>query len=204
MKGILKAFFTSVICAAVFLAAAYIYLNMEIKTDKTEKTEVKDYTVSYTQNPPDDCGVLVTFPDESGCLIFFDFTKTSITALFCNDVNLVQKEYKGYSVDYNLEADYNLLSGIIDRCGGIDLKLTEELLRYTGIQITDILSTKVDTTSIRSPIAKAIFKTIGANGIDSELLVYVIENSNTNLTVPVCLNWHKYLKDMCQNTTVIN
>lgn len=201
MKGILKAFFTSVVCSAVFLAAAFVYLNMEVKS---EKTEAKDYTVPYTQSTPDDCGVLVAFPDESGCLIYFDFTKSSITALFCDDVDSVQNQYKGYSVNYNLEADYDLLSGIIDRCGGIDLDITEDVLRYTGLQITDILSTKVDTNTIRALIAKAVFRAIGENGIDSELLVYVIENSNTDLTVPVCLNWHEYLKDMCQNATVIN
>ena len=201
MKGILKAFFTSIVCSAVFLAAAYVYLNMEVKS---EKTEAKDYSVPYTQSSPDDCGVLVAFPDKSGCLIYFDFTNSSITALFCNDVDTVQKQYKGYSVDYNLEADYNLLSGIIDRCGGIDLDITESVLRYTGFQITDILSTKVDTSTIRVLIAKAVFKAISENGIDSELLVYVIENSNTDLTVPVCLNWHEYLKDMCGNVTVIN
>ena len=201
MKGILKAFFTSVVCSAVFLAAAFFYLNMEVKS---EKTEAKDYTVPYNQSTPDDCGVLVAFPDESGCLIYFDFTKSSITALFCDDVDSVQNQYKGYSVNYNLEADYDLLSGIIDRCGGIDLDITEDVLRYTGLQITDILSTKVDTNTIRALIAKAVFKAISENGIDSELLVYVIENSNTDLTVPVCLNWHEYLKDMCQNATVIN
>ncbi len=201
MKGILKVFFTSVICSAVFLAAAFVYLNMEVKS---KQTEVKDPTIPYTQTAPDDCGVLVSFPDKSGCLVYFDFTKSAITTLFCDDVDLVQKEYKGYSVDYNLEADYDLLSGIIDRCGGIDLLLSENVLRYTGVQITDILSTKTDTTDIRAVIAKAIFKTISENGIDAELLVYVIENSNTDLTVPVCLDWHEYLKDMCQNATVIN
>lgn len=201
MKGILKAFLTSVVCSVVFLAAAFVYLNMEAKT---EKTEVKDPTIPYTQSAPDDCGVLVAFPDESGCLVYFDFTKSSITTLFCDDVDSVQKEYKGYSVDYNLEADYELLSGIIDRCGGIDLKITENVLRYTGFQITDFLSTKADTREIRAVIAKAVFKTIAENGIDTELLVYVIENSNTDLSVPICLNWHEYLKDMCQNATVIN
>ena len=153
---------------------------------------------------PDNCGVLTEFPDETGCVIYFDFANSSITALFCDDVNEIGKEYKGYSVDYNLKADYPLLSGIIDRSGGINLDIKDGLLRYTGIQITDILSTIGDPTNIRSIIAKAIFKSISENGITTDDMVYIIENSETDLSVPICLSWPEYLKDMCRNSTVIN
>lgn len=202
MKGVLKAILTTAVCAALFLSAFLFYTNMNGK--KTEKTEAKNNSVPYYKSTPDDCGVLVEFPDETGCVVYFDFTKESITAIFTDDVKNVGKSFRGYSVDYTLCADYDLLSGIIDRSGGVDLNLKGSLLRYTGVQITDILSGIGDPTSIRGIVAKAIFKSISENGVTNDDIVYIIENSKTDLSVPVCLSWPEYLKDMCRNASVIN
>ncbi len=202
MKGILKTIFTTAVCAALFLSASLFY--MEISSKKTEEAEAKNDNVPYYESTPDDCGVLIEFPDETGCVVYFDFSKTGITAIFTDDVSNVGKSFRGYSVDYTLCADYELLSGIIDRSGGIDLNIKNELLRYTGVQIIDLLAGIGDPTSIRASIAKAIFKSISENGVTKEDIVYIIENSETDLSVPICLSWPEHLKDMCKNASVIN
>ena len=47
-------------------------------------------------------------------------------------------------------------------------------------------------------------KKISDTGIDDEIFSYTVEKTETNITVPDCYNWNKYIKELCKNGEIIN
>ena len=124
--------------------------------------------------------------------------------LFDTEQTAVGDTLYGYSVDYLIEGDYDLLSGIIDIAGGIEMENGEEVLRFTGVQVTDILSRTTDREELRRKIISKIIEKIRETGFQKADFLYIIENSNTNLTVPDCYYWSDYITDLCTNARIIN
>ena len=109
----------------------------------------------------------------------------------------------GYSIDYSITLDYDIIAGIIDRIGGIELESDGELLRYTGIQVVDLIYTNEPKDAARN-IITAIFSAISKNGFSKSDFVYIIDNGNTDLTVPICFDWPLYIKALCRNFSFAN
>lgn len=205
LKSTLKMLLSSVICAAVLFLGAYIYFSGSIKSEN-ERTEAKNYDVPYEAATPQDCGLLFEFPDKTGCLIYIEFSKTMASAVFIDDCSENETEYYGYTVDYKLEVDYQFLSSLIDRAGGIELEDEngQEILRYTGVQVVDMLSSTGETAPFRSKILSALFKSFAKNGFSKDDLIFVIQNSKTDLTIPKCFNWAGYLSEISSRAVVVN
>ena len=43
---------------------------------------------------------------------------------------------------------------------------------------------------------------ISENGFSKDDFSYIIEYGNTDLTVPVCYDWEKYIKQMCSSVNI--
>lgn len=201
--SVLKTAFIVFSCGLIIFLIAYIYLYFNLKNNE-QTAEVKKNDVPYSATSPQNTGLLFKFPDNSGCMVYLDFSSQMIYATVIDDCKKKASEYYGYSVDFTVNSDYYLISAIIDRIGGIELNITGEELRYTGIQITDIISSKTDIAEIRKEIIRSVFKEISKNGFSKDDFVYIIENSDTDLTVPDCFFWEDYIKEMSLRCVLTN
>ena len=201
-KGILKIFFTVSFCAALFAASAYFYLTITIEKQNSA-ADTKQSGIPYS-SLPEDSGVLFAMPDGRGVLIYLEFSQNSISAVFIDDCSDGDSVYYGYPADYRIEGDYTLLAGIIDNAGGIELGTDEDRLRYTGVQVEELLSYTSDIRSLSKEVIRGLFKSIYKNGFQSSDMSYIMENCiSSTLTLPECLNWDEYLPNMASAVTVI-
>ncbi len=201
-KAALKRAFIFLCCALVFFGGSYAYLSINLESEGKQEAEAKDYTVPY-EKLPDDKGVLFTTPDNSAVLVYLSFTDSAIRLLNIESYNEQQSEYFGYSVDFTINADYALLGGIIDRIGGLNLETEGQFMRYTGVQVIDMLSSSYGE-DIKSQVIFAVFEQISKNNFSKEDFVYIIENSDTDLTVPDCYYWPDYIADMSRRVDFVN
>ena len=197
----LKSAFVIFFCFIMFFGGSYAYLWSNLK--ETEKSaDTKDFNVPYSSVPAD-CGLLINAPLNQKWLIYLDFTETVCTVISCDDIKQDAKMHLGYSIDYTITLDYDIIAGIIDRIGGIELESNGELLRYTGIQVVDLIYVNGENISARD-IISAIFYAISKNGFSKSDFVYIIDNGNTDLTVPICFDWPLYIKSLCRNFSFAN
>ncbi|MBQ3817178.1 MAG: hypothetical protein II802_02765, partial [Clostridia bacterium] len=110
----------------------------------------------------------------------------------------------GYKINYRVSSDISLLAGIIDLVDGIEIPIENEKLRYTGVQIADLVSTTVEKQVLKREITTALFDKISEVGLQKSDFVYIIENSETDLTVPQCYYWDEKIREMAQNTVILN
>jgi hypothetical protein len=197
-KFYLKLFSICAVCGAIFILSGYFYLN-----HKLEPAEIKNPSIPYTQSAPESKGIMFDICGDRS-LAFINFEAGTLNIAF--DVGETKKGDKlyGYTVDYTIESDYELLAYIIDIAGGIDLTFNDETLRYTGVQVTDILTHTADRKDLRRQVITAILKKIKNTGFQKEDFLYIIENSKTNLTIPDCYYWSDYIKTICNNMQIIN
>jgi len=92
----------------------------------------------------------------------------------------------------------------VDILGGIEMSDGEEVLRYTGVQISDMLSRNADSDAISREIILKLVEKIEKTGFQNEDFLYIIENSNTDLTVPDCYYWPEYISAICGNVQIVN
>lgn len=176
----------------MFVGVGYFYLDSNTK----EQTQNEALSVPYAY-VPESAGVLF---DISGnkTLFYLDFEEKSVSVVIADGINEEQEELYGYPIDYTIKSDYNLLAGIIDAVGGIELKSGEEQLAFTGVQVVETLTTTPESEELRREIIAKILSKIAIDGFSRQDFLYIIENSETNLTVPACYYWQDYINELCK------
>lgn len=182
---------------ALFVGGGYLYLRRSFKP--AEGTASK---IPYTFSAPENKGVMLEICGEL-TYIYLNFKDEKLTVIIPPYSDYGDEIY-GYPIDYKIKSDYSLISALIDYAGGIELSDGETVLRYTGVQIAEILSRTADISEMKRDIITALIKRIAENGIDGEAFNYIIENTQTNLTVPDCFDWAAYMAKLCQNGKIIN
>lgn len=201
-KGILKTFFTVSFCVVVFAAGAYLYLTFAVERQNSA-ADTKKSGIPYSSKP-DDSGVLFVMPDGSGALIYLEFSSNSVSAVFIEDCNSDDSVFYGYPADYRIHCDYKLLAGIIDNAGGIELGEKEKRLRYTGVQVIELLSYTSDYRKTVKEMLSSLFESISKNGFSASDTTYILENcESSTLTLPECFEWYEYIPQMSSAATVI-
>ncbi|MBO4734483.1 MAG: hypothetical protein J5662_08405 [Clostridia bacterium] len=201
MKKFFKIALTFFLSASIFFGCSYFYLYNSLK--KTEKAaEKKQENIPYYETPVS-CGLHFLLPAGKEILIFLDFEERIAYIIDINKNAVAEEGYAGYGFDYDFHVDYAVLSALIDRLGGIDLTVNNEPLRFTGVQVCDALC---KNTSPEFPFETvfAVCERISQNGFSSDDFVFLIENSETTLTVPVCIYWQDYIKDMFADAVFVN
>lgn len=168
-------------CIVLFFAVAVGVLTPH--TDRTggDNSESVPY---YNTELPDSRGFLFNFYGGGAVFINFDFYSEK-TAVIVFDDNAKESEILqyGYTADTVLQADYTFLAEFIDLYGGLELKVGEETGRYTGVQITDMLSRNTGKT-LKKQIIGGVLDKILKNGFTKEQLLFIIENTETDLNYP--------------------
>lgn len=201
LKKIFKRVFIAVLSLILFFGVAYAYLHYNFNNATTDADQ-KDYTVPYERRPQN-CGIAFVYPNSSATLVYLDFENTCIRLLDLNDFSENQKYYRGYSADYSVKTSYELIEGLVDRVGGVNIEYGGELLRYTGVQVIDLISNGCGA-EIKNQILAEIFKQISKNNFSKEDFVYIIENSESNLSIIDCIYWLDYIKDMSGKISFID
>lgn len=168
---------------------------------KTIEAEQKQESVPYKKTPSN-CGISFVFPGGNASLVYLDFKKMCINVVEISEFDEKIYLYNGYTNDYQVYITTELLEGIIDRIGGIDLTFEDETLRYTGSQVMDCLI-RDNTNKVKRQIISQIFEKISKNDFSKDDFVYIIENSKSNLKLIDCIYWIGYLKEMSATVNFI-
>lgn len=202
MKRKVKYIFSFIsICALVcliFVCSGYLYIKHEFQPAKTSEE-----SIPYYKSVPENTGILFDICGDR-TLCYMDFEKGSMNLIFDTGSALVGERLYGYKINYTVNGDYSLLAGIIDIIGGIELESEGELLRHTGVQITDILSKTYDRKDLRLKIITKIIEKVSEKGFQKKDFLYIIENSETNLTVPDSYYWSEHIKVVCGEVKIIS
>ena len=196
-KGLLTAFVSALLSFAVMLTAAYVYMSADRAKKSVGSTESR---VPYKQKQ-ESKGVMFLLPDGTGCLFHLDFENESVTAVLTETADPYADDLGGYGIDFTVELSFDTAEGIIDRAGGVNLEEDGQMLRFTGFQVIQLISQGAGM-DLRREIVCEVLSGFAKNSITAGDLVYIIENSQTDLTVPECYGWHQDLPQMFENATV--
>lgn len=176
---------------AVVFCCGYFYLESRL-----EEMIVSDNvnSVPYYSTPDN---FTVSFKICEDSLLFnFDFDNESVNIAFLENENA---NY-GYNIDYTVQCDYETVGYFVDIVGGIDIENT----RYTGVDITELLEYSTVDFLKRKEITEKIMLGISKNGLTQKDMIYLIENSKTNLKFNECFLWTEYIPELCGFIRFIN
>ena len=201
LKGIFKRIFIVSFCGVLFFCASYLYLdssvgNLSFKTNQTD--EETPYKLL-----PQNSGIVFILPDDSAVMAYLDFKNNCINLIDVQQYDKNQTVYYGYPAEYSVEVSYDLIEGIVDRIGGINLEYQDESLRFTGRQTVEIIKQN-DIKEMKRQLIFEIFNCIAKNNFSKSDFVYIIENSKSNLSIVECITWIDYIRDMCKNVKFAN
>ena len=183
-------------CGALFFGAVYGYLYYNINK-KILSADEKDFETEY-QYLPDSEGIGFLLPDSSAILVYLNFKENCINVVNIDVYDQKCDLYYGYTMDYIVEVDEQLIGGIVDRVGGVNVSVGGQTYRYTGSQVDELMKT-VSSDSVKSQIISEIFKQISKNGFTRENFVYILQNAETNLTIIDCINWLGFIDKIKEN-----
>jgi len=190
---------TVCICVGViFVGTGYLYLDKEL-----EPAENKVSSVPYSPDVPENAGVMFKIGDKA-VLCYLDFEYKSLSVVFDSFETKIGDQLYGYSVDYVVEGNLGLLEGIVDNISGIELATETETFRFTGVQISELVAEKMEEKDFLCEIILKICEKIEKTGFQNTDFLYIIENSETNLTVPDCYYWQDYISALCANVRIVN
>ena len=192
-KTFLKAFVISGWCLAVFIGLGYYYISSQI-----EPVEGETESVPYYKYIPENKGLLFRFGTRT-VYTYLDFTLSSVTVI----INPNDETESGYETDYTVTADYDLIADMIDYFEGISLDLEGEPLRYTGLQVVDLLS-KDTGNELRQKIISSLFLKISHQGVGLDFFNSIITNSKTNLKMPDCYFWADNMDEISKSINFLN
>ncbi len=199
MKLFFKTFIISACCIVVFVGVGYYYINQNLSRADSETVE----KVPYYQEKPENSGILL---DVSGdkTFLYFDFENNRIlTSLFLEDSDISENEIYGYPIEFAVNTDIDFVIDLVDYLEGIELTMDNETLRYTGVQVADIILNDKEKAN-KKEITKALVNQISKNGIGNDMLLEIVENSETNITVPDFYYWPEYLGESASNLQIID
>lgn len=181
-------------CCSVFVGAGYYYISANL-----QPTENKTESVPYSQENPQNAGILLDISgDETYFYLDFESEKLFVTLKPFEDA-----ENYGYSVDYTATADYEVLSNVVDYVGGIDMSVDGAMLRCTGIQVCSIYESSAKG-DIKREIIEKICDKIAENGVALDFFAGIIENAETDLSIPDCYFWDEKIQILCRNLQIID
>ena len=201
MKKYLRVITICVFCGAIFLSTAYFYLLVSVENRQKTVSESAQ-NVPYS-SPPQNTGLLFCLPEDVKITIFLDFERQVSYIIYMQQNYSNLGNYTAYPADYEFEIDYDLLSVLIDRLGGVDLKTGNEVLRYTGIGVCDIISGGA-SDDLRAEIMKSICNRLSKKGFSNDDFAFLIANSGSKLQLPDCMLWQDYLRGVFGNPVFIN
>lgn len=199
--NILKKISIVFFCGLIFFVLSYAYLSHNIDNKKGSEVYQKELKIPY-EHTPESRGVSFVFEDRSAVLVYLDFYSRNIS-LYNIEEFTSENNYGKFTSDYTVWVNNTLIEGIVDRVGGVTIETNGKTLRYTGVQIADMLSQDVNR-EMRQEILLQIFKQISKNDFQKDDFIFIIENTETDLSLVEGIYWLGYIKEMSLNTEFVN
>ena len=191
MKRIITVFSVFIICTAIFTLSGYLFLDHSSKVSSaTDRTLTN---IPYS-SAPSNSAVIVSFKEKT-ILFMLDFSHNKLLALTQAD----EHEYYLEKEPFYMALDEYTLSRFINRIGGIETMQNGVKTRLTGIQTVKLLN---NNSQNKTEILSCVLDTVSKTGLTLHDLVFLIENSDTDLTVPDCFDWPERLKGLFQNCEI--
>ena len=190
------------LCSSLFAGLIYI----SAKSEKLIGVNVKKENVPYLAESelPKNTTLLFSFEDGYGLALQLDFQNTFIDAVILEKATFVEAEKFGYFIEETVYCDYTFILDFIDVLDGIELNIFGEKLRYTGVQVCNILAVNNKSIKTKREVVCAIFEKINKNGFSSEALSCIINNTKTSLSAPDCFGWTEHITKMCGSYNIVN
>lgn len=188
------------ICAfgcALLVTGGYFYLRRSFRP-----TDGQVSKIPYSFTLPDNKGIYFDIAGNRA-FAYLDFSNEKLSVIIPQTENFDPTDF-GYSLDFEIEGDLSVLTTLIDCAGGITLTDNGVQTRYTGVQVSDILSRSTDGEKQLRSIIPAIMKSIAKNGLEDEAFNRIIDTADTDITVPDCFMWRNYISKLCKNGAIIN
>lgn len=196
MRFFFKVTAISLLAGVVFFAVGYSYLTVSQKKPVTDNSVP---SVPYYSSP-ENAGIMLRIASMK-TVFYLDFEEESVTAIFADTISPQDNKIYGYDIDFTVSDDMELLIFLVDKFGGIDIEFEEETLNYTGVQVVELLNSNPE---YRRTVTQKIIEKIAEYGLCPEDFLYIIENSETNLTLPDCYLWSKHIAKICNNVRYVN
>lgn len=179
------------VCIFAFAGLGWIYLRLEGRSEKRTVSEAEN-KIPYS-SVPQEADILYTFSNRTQALLSLNFAEGTVTAAL--------EPAPDAFFDYELQPLSGAVEGFIDRLGGLEVEQGGKILRYTGSQAVKLLA---DGAVGEEELLRAAFDKIAQNGITRSQITFLLQNSRTDLTVPICYSWPEWLKELCANSSIIN
>lgn len=189
-------FSLSVFCGLLTIIGILL-LPAEIATP--EKYAGENISGIPYSDTPQNKGLLFTLPDSSGAFIYFDFDDILTHCYLFNENAAENAENLPYFIDYTFNITPEFLAALCDRLGGVvmtDKNGVSSL--YFSASLTAFWQ-NVPTEEQRLQHCISFFDKIAKTGLSSEDFMFIIEETNTNLSYSVCYDWIPHIKEMFCN-----
>lgn len=200
-RNIISLLLTFIITSGVFLLVGILLLPSQIVTDDPSNT-VDEPISNIDYYDPENCSILCLYEDGSGSLIYLDFENTQCEIRIYNDHAEEQGEKSKYNVNYRMNITADFLCRLCDRIGGIQLNEGSGERRYFSTGLRKKLEEKTDSKG-RSEICSAFFEKFAKIGLSSDDFMFIIEETESDLSFPVCYRWISHFKEMASNCIFI-
>ena len=185
------------LCSILFTGFSYLYI-FPLRQKVQNETESEPYYSPSIEN----AGIMFDILGDK-TYFYLNFEDEEISVIYADNIEY-EDEIFGYPIDYTVSSNFDIIGGIVDGVGGINLQLEGENLAFTGVQVVELLEKTADRAELRRVIVDEIISSISRQGFTREQFLYIIENSETNLTFPKCYYWSEYMKEICKLKRVIN
>lgn len=154
--------------------------------------------VGYTKHPSSK-GLLFLSEDGSGIYLFLDFSSIS-TYLYIFPENAGEKAaLLPYVTDgvFNIKSDF--LPRFCDRLGGIEMSdETGEKNLWFSASLMSFCEKRLSYDEMLQ-LCFSFFNKISKTGLSSEDIMFIIEETDSNISYSVCYDWIPYIKEMFCN-----
>lgn len=157
--------------------------------------------VGYTKHPPSR-GLLFLGEDGSGIFVFLDFSSISTYLYVFPEKAEENTALLPYLTDgiFNVKSDF--LARLSDRLGGIEMTdETGEKSLFFSSSIISFCEQKLGYDEILQ-LCLSFFEKISKTGLSSEDFMFIIEETESDISFSVCYDWIPHIKEMFCNVIV--
>lgn len=177
----------------------YFYFDNLLNATSVVKNEEK---IPY-YSVPKNATVLFKICNDN-ILINLDFDESTLNVLLVDEDMSTNNDIYGYKVNYTVNCDYDLVGYLVDIVGGIELETDGEFLRHTGVQISEMFEYSQVSKDKKTEIIKKIIEGIAITGFTKEDLLFIIDESKTDLIFSVGYLWVEHIQSLCKFPRYIN
>ncbi len=196
-KTLISILVSLMLCSGVALLGGILILPAQLGGGNTLAGENISGVGYYDY--PENCGLL--FTDHMGCgaFIFLDFENITTSVYLFPENATTNAERLSYDTDYTFTLPENFAGRLCDRLGGIEMTDDEgEKSLFFSPALAQFCNNLKDSQKLQK-ISSAFFEKISKTGLSSEDFMFIIEETDTDISYTVCYDWIGYIEEMLQN-----